>query len=55
MDLQDEILIHLFNVRNIKYYQSNKIYKLLKQADKLDFRFLDLSVKYQEAFGLLEL
>jgi len=45
---------------NIKYYlssdtESNKIYNVLIEADKLNFRFLDLSIKYQQAFGLLEL
>ena len=45
---------------NIKYYlssdtESSKIYNVLTQTDKLNFRFLDLSIKYQQAFGLLEL
>jgi hypothetical protein len=46
--------------QSIQYYlsadtESNKVYNVLSQTQKLNFRFLDLSIKYQQAFGLLDL
>jgi len=46
--------------QNIQYYlssdaESNKVYNVLSQTQKLNFRFLDLSIKYQQAFGILDL
>jgi hypothetical protein len=45
---------------NIKYYlssdlESKKIYDVLYQTNHLNFRFLELNTRYQEAFGLLDL
>jgi predicted nucleic acid-binding protein len=46
--------------QNIQYYltadtESNKIYSAISQNIKLNFRFLDLNVKYNQAFGILDL